>query len=87
MQYMIVETFVHGPAPVYARFRERGRMAPEGLTYVGSVVTADGARCYQLMSCDDPALLETWMDAWRDLVRFEVVPVISSAEAAARFGP
>jgi hypothetical protein len=87
MQYMIVETFTHGPAPVYARFRERGRMAPAGLTYDSSVVSADGTRCYQLMSCDDPALLETWMDAWRDIVHFNVVPVITSAEAAARFGP
>ena len=87
MQYLIIETFTHGPGPVYARFRERGRMAPDGLVYASSVVTADGARCYQLMTCDDPALLETWMAAWRDLVHFEVVPVIGSAEAAARFGP
>ena len=87
MQYMIVETFVHGPAPVYARFRERGRMAPEGLVYESSVVSADGTCCWQRMSCDDPTLLERWMDAWRDLVHFEVVPVISSADAAARFGP
>jgi hypothetical protein len=86
MQYMIVETNRQGPAPVYARFRERGRMAPEGLTYVSSVVTADGARCFQLMECDDPRLLDEWMEAWKDLVAFEVVPVISSADAAARFG-
>jgi uncharacterized protein DUF3303 len=85
MQYMIVETNLHGPAPVYARFRERGRMAPDGLTYVSSVVSADGVRCFQLMECDDPRLLEEWMAAWRDLVAFEVVPVISSAEAALRF--
>jgi hypothetical protein len=85
MQYMIVETNLHGPAPVYARFRERGRMAPDGLTYVSSVVSADGVRCFQLMECDDPHLLEEWMAAWRDLVAFEVVPVISSAEAALRF--
>jgi hypothetical protein len=87
MQYMVVETFTQGPIPVYARFRERGRLAPDGLVYEGSVVTADGSRCYQIMSCDDPALLERWMAAWRDIVHFEVVPVISSAEAAARFGP
>lgn len=84
---MIVETFTHGPAPVYARFRERGRMAPEGLTYLSSVVSADGQRCYQLMACEDPALLEQWMAVWRDLVVFEVVPVVTSAEAAAKFGP
>ena len=86
MQYMIVETFTQGPAPVYARFRERGRMAPPGLHYDSSVVTTDGARCFQLMTCDEPALLEAWMAAWRDIVEFEVVPVIASAEAAARFG-
>ena len=44
MQYMIVETFTHGPAPVYARFREHGRLAPDGLRYVSSVITKDGAR-------------------------------------------
>jgi hypothetical protein len=86
MQYMIVETNRHGPAPVYARFRERGRLAPDGLTYVSSVVSADGMRCFQLMACDDQRLLEEWMAAWDDLVAFEVIPVISSAEAAVRFG-
>ena len=85
MYYMIIETFNRGPGPVYERFRERGRIAPDGLEYVSSFVTLDGGRCYQLMSCEDPALLETWMAAWRDLVSFEVVPVISSAEAAQRF--
>jgi hypothetical protein len=86
MYYMIVETFTHGPKPVYERFRERGRMAPDGLEYISSFVTPDGARCYQVMQCEDPALLETWMGAWRDLVSFDVVPVITSAEAARQFG-
>ena len=61
-------------------------MAPEGLHYVSSVVTTDGRRCYQLMECDDRALLDEWMRAWSDIVEFEVLPVIASAEAAARFG-
>ena len=87
MQYMIIETYTHGPGPVYARFRERGRMAPDGLRYVSSVVTADGNRCYQIMECDDRTLLDHWIDAWSDIVAFEVLPVISSAEASARFGP
>jgi hypothetical protein len=82
---MIVERFRNGdPAPVYERFRARGRLAPEGLTYIDSWVTADLERCYQIMECDDFDLLRQWMDAWRDLVDFEVHPVISSAEAAAR---
>ena len=86
MQYMIIETYTHGPRPVYARFRARGRMAPEGLRYVSSVVTTDGTRCYQIMECDDRALLDEWMRAWSDLVAFEVLPVVGSAEAWERFG-
>jgi hypothetical protein len=87
MQYMIIETFVHGAEPVYARFRERGRMAPAGLEYLGSVVSVDGRRCFQIMACNEQSLLASWMDKWRDLVSFEVVPVMSSAEAATHFGP
>ncbi len=86
MQYMIVERFRHGAAPVYARFNARGRLAPDGLKYLSSVVSTDGSRCYQLMECDDPSLIDSWMQAWVDLVQFEVVPVISSRDAADQFG-
>ena len=83
MRYMIVEHFRGGgAAPVYRRFRERGRMAPEGVRYVASWVTTDLRRCFQVMECDDPHLLEQWMDHWRDLVEFEVLPVMTSSEAA-----
>jgi hypothetical protein len=88
MQFMVVESFRGGrPQAVYARFRERGRLAPAGLRYVASWVSAAGDRCFQLMECDDPALLEQWTARWDDLVAFEIVPVIDSAEAAARFTP
>jgi hypothetical protein len=86
MHYLVIETFRGGdPAPVYSRFRERGRLAPAGLDYVGSWVTDDGKLCYQVMACEDRKLLDAWMDKWSDLVSFEVIPVITSAEAAARF--
>lgn len=88
MLYMVLESFRGGrPGPVYARFRERGRLAPEGLRYVGSWVTEDGAQCFQVMECEERALLDAWMAAWADLVEFSVTPVLSSAEAAARFTP
>ena len=82
---MVIEHFRDGnPAPVYQRFRERGRMAPEGLRYVNSWVTSDLTTCYQVMECDDRALLDEWMANWRDIVEFEVIPVVTSAEAEAK---
>jgi hypothetical protein len=82
--FMVLESFKGDPAAVYRRFEQRGRLAPSGLRYVGSWVTEDLARCYQVMECDDRALLDEWMTAWRDLVDFEVVSVVGSSEAAAR---
>ena len=85
MLFMIIEHFRNGdPSPVYERFRQRGRLAPAGVTSVNSWVTADLAHCYQVMECDDRELLEQWMGEWQDLVDFEVHQVIMSAEASAR---
>lgn len=85
---MVVETFRNGDAaPVYRRFRDRGRLAPEGLTYVTSWVDERLERCYQVMETDDRALLDQWMANWSDLVDFEVHPVISSTDAAERIAP
>lgn len=88
MVYLIIEHYRNGDAVgVYRRFRERGRMAPEGLAYVGSWVTEDLCRCYQVMECEDRTLLDRWMDAWRDIVDFEVVPVLTSVEAQRAIAP
>jgi hypothetical protein len=88
MLYMIVEHFRNrDPRPVYARFRERGRLAAEGLRYVSSWVTEDHATCYQVMETDDRALLDDWIAKWNDLVEFEVIPVITSAQASAAILP
>jgi len=85
MLYMVIEHFNPGAAQaIYRRARERGRMLPPGLEYVDSWVDLDYARCFQLMRSDDRALFELWIRAWSDLVRFEVIPVRSSAEAAAQ---
>jgi Protein of unknown function (DUF3303) len=83
--YMVVENFRNGdPVPVYRRFRERGRLAPEGVNYVSSWVDEKLERCFQLMETDTRLLLDEWMAHWTDLVEFEVYAVLSSAEAAER---
>jgi hypothetical protein len=83
MLYMVVEHFNPGAASaIYRRACEHGRMMPAGLEYVDSWVDLDYTRCFQLMRTDDPTLLDVWMRAWSDLVRFEVIRVRTSAEAA-----
>jgi uncharacterized protein DUF3303 len=81
--YMVVEHFKNKDAvPVYRRFRDRGRMAPEGLVYVSSWVDPKLERCYQVMETHDRALLDVWMANWSDLIDFEVHPVVTSKDAA-----
>jgi hypothetical protein len=88
MLYMIVENFKNGDAiPVYRRFRERGRLAPEGLEYVSSWVDENFQKCFQLMKTDDRKFLDEWIANWADIVDFEVYPVMISAEAAEKIAP
>jgi hypothetical protein len=83
--YMVVEHFKNkDAAAVYRRFRDAGRMAPEGLIYLSSWVDDKFERCYQLMETHDRGLLDEWMSKWKDLVDFEVHTVIPSKEAAER---
>jgi Domain of unknown function (DUF3303) len=85
MLYMIVEHFKNrDPGPVYRRFRDRGRLAPEGVEYVSSWVDEKIERCFQLMEASDPKYIEEWLANWSDIVEFEVYPVISSKEASER---
>jgi hypothetical protein len=84
MLFMVIERFRDQNAKaVYERFRERGRMAPEGLVYVGSWIEANFDRCFQLMECDDINLLQAWVLEWSDLAKFEIVPVSPSADTSA----
>jgi len=83
MLYMVIERFKNqDAAPVYRRFGERGRMMPEGLEYVSSWVDMKLERCFQIMETSDPKLMVEWIGNWSDIVEFEVVPVMSSADAA-----
>ena len=83
MLFMVIERFRDQDArAVYRRARDSGRMTPDGLTYRGSWVAASLDRCFQLMECDDARLLQEWVARWQDLVEFEIVPVLTSAEAA-----
>ena len=85
MLYMIVERFKNrDPRPVYQRFREQGRLAPEGLRYVSSWVDEKLEICFQLMEAPEASYVNEWIANWSDIVDFDVFPVISSKQAADR---
>lgn len=82
MLYMVIEHFHDGAAPeIYRRARDKGRMLPGSLEYVASWVALDFQTCYQLMRTDDPTLFAVWIDKWKDLSSFTIVPVRTSADA------
>jgi len=82
MLYLVIERFKERAVPeIYRRFREKGRMMPDGIEYVSSWIDLNFKICYQLMKTKDFALFEKWIDNWRDLIEFEIIPVRSSAEA------
>lgn len=84
MLFMVIERFRNRNArAVYGRYNEKGRMMPDGLRYVGSWTETNFDRCFQLMESDDPSLFKQWIDNWKDLVDFEIVPVLTGAEASA----
>ena len=73
MLFMVIEEFRDQDAKsVYRRFREKGRMMPDGLKYVGSWIEANFDRCFQLMECDDPRLLQEWLLSWGDLMHWRI---------------
>lgn len=82
---MVIENFRPGKVgAIYRRLQDSGRHMPAGLKYVGSWITDDLTRCYQVMECDDQSLLDEWISHWADLMDIEVLPVVSSAEARER---
>ena len=81
MLFMVIERFRNADAlAVYRRFRDQGRMMPEGLTYVDSWIEPSFNRCFQLMECNDACLLQQWVLQWQDLMEFEIVPVVPSKD-------
>jgi len=78
---MVIERFRNrDPAPIYHRFRDCGRLMPQGLHYRGSWIEKNCDRCFQLMECDHERLFQDWIISWKDLMDFEIVPVATSDE-------
>ena len=86
MLFMVIERFKNEDArAVYERFFDKGRMLPDGLTYLDSWVTADLRLCYQLVEGKDEALVGEWIKNWDDLIEFTVRPVVPGADVHKAF--
>lgn len=85
MLFMVIERFKGGVAAVGERFRRQGRMLPPTVTYRHSWVDETGTKCFQLMEAPNIESLKGWTGRWDDLVTFEIVPVLGSADFWARF--
>ena len=82
MQYMVIEHFHAGKVKaLYQRFEEKGRMLPDGVKYIDSWINEDVTMCFQLMESSSKELLYEWIEHWNDVADFELIRVISSAEA------
>ncbi|MBK5269404.1 MAG: DUF3303 family protein [Bacteroidia bacterium] len=82
MQYMIIEKFHPGKVKdLYKRFDEKGRLMPEGLNYINSWIDRDITTCFQVMETDNIENLHEWISYWNDLSNFEIIPVLTSAQA------
>ena len=80
MLFMVIENFKGNIEAVGERFRQRGRMLPEGVVYHASWIEADGSRCFQVMEAPTREALDAWIERWRDLVDFEVISVLTSTD-------
>ena len=82
MLYMIIEKFHRGKVrQLYQRFDDRGRQLPDGVLYVDSWIDNEVTKCFQVMECDNIILLQEWIRNWNDLAGFEIIPVLTSAQA------
>jgi hypothetical protein len=81
MLFMVIERFKHGgAAAIGRRFQQSGRMLPEGVNYHASWIDLTGARCFQVMEAPNMESLNSWISRWEDLIDFEIVPVLTSAD-------
>ena len=85
MLFMVIERFKSGDANAVGEcFKTSGRMLPAGVTYESSWMEIAGAKCFQIMEAPSREALNEWTERWSDLVDFEIVSVLPSAQFWAR---
>jgi hypothetical protein len=81
MLFMVIERLKQGDArPIRERFAHQGRMLPDGVIYHATWVDTTGTRCFQVREAPRADSLVPWIKRWSDLIDFEVVPVLTSAD-------
>jgi hypothetical protein len=57
------------------------------MKYLCSWVDDKLERCFQLLETADPGLPDRWIEDRSDIVEFEAIPALTSAEAAKAVAP
>jgi len=79
---MIIEKFHSNKIKeLYERFDKKGRLMPEGVQYINSWTDEKVEICFQIMESESEAKLLEWIDKWKDLADFEIIPVLTSQQA------
>jgi hypothetical protein len=79
MLFMVIERF-RDTLAIGERFARQGRQLPDNVSYHASWIDPANERCFQLMEAPSLEDLEPWARAWADLMEFEIVAVVPSAE-------
>jgi len=87
MLFIVIERFKRDALAIGERFKQKGRMLPEGVAYQASWVDSAGTRCFQIMDAPQLESLDPWVKRWDDLIDFEIVPVLTSADFWAKTQP
>ncbi|WP_160287531.1 DUF3303 domain-containing protein [Pseudomonas sp. QL9] len=64
------------------RFLKTGALPPAGVTMKGRWHAVGRVGGFGLAEADDPALLQTWLLEWNDIMHMEVYPALTDEQAA-----
>jgi hypothetical protein len=85
MLFIVIETF-KDTKRVGERYRLKGRMLPDGVTFQASWIDPLTNRCFLVVDATDRESLNLWSRYWDDLADFEIVQVVTSSEFWANLG-
>ena len=80
MLLMTIYTYEPDKRDEVLRRRAEGIFKPEGASLVGQWSSVTGGRVFTIFELEKPLTAVKWSQAWNDLGKFEVYPVVDTEE-------